>query len=137
MMLIGTVVFVSAYGDSENDAILYSFGGFFTLLYLAFYHAVFGFDRVKWMFINASLGFFGIYAEIEWILDLFNKKATDFTWKVHLFPFSLYILYTFLIRQAVLDITGARDNPHRAKIANIGYVGGSLAIYSFIFFTQR
>jgi len=70
-------------------------------------------------------------------LSFFDKKASDYTWKVHVIPFLYYVLYTFLIRQAVLDITGLRDNPERIKIANIGYMGGSLAIYSFIFFTQR
>ena len=137
LAIIVPAVFVIAYGERGNVAFLYLFGGFMTFLYLVFYREIFGIDQLKWMFINASLGLFGIYAEIEWILALFNKQAIDFTWKVHFFPFSLYILSTFLIRQAVLYITGVRDNPHRAKIANIGYVCGSIAIYSFIFFTQR
>ncbi len=86
------------------------------------------------MFINAGLGLFGIYAEINWLLSLFGKQASDFPWKVHVIPFLYYVLYTFLIRQAVLDFVGVRDDPERTKKTNIWYVVVSLVIYSIIYF---
>ena len=137
MAIFGASGFLMAYNSNADISFLYMHGGFAILIYIIFYLALFGVDEVKWMFINAALGLFGIYSEIGWLLSFFDKKASDYTWKVHVIPFLYYVLYTFLIRQAVLDITGLRDNPERRKIANIGYVGGSLAIYSFIFFTQR
>jgi len=56
---------------------LYLHGGFACLVYLVFYMTLFGVDRVRWMFINAALGLFGIYAQIDWILALFDRQAGD------------------------------------------------------------
>ncbi len=80
------------------------------MVYTAFYVALFGVDEIKWMFINAALGLLGIYAQIDLILSLFGKKAGDFSVFVHVIPFLYYILYTFLLYQMVLDVSGARND---------------------------
>jgi hypothetical protein len=137
MAVFGASGFLVAYNSNADISFLYMHGGFAILIYTVFYFAIFGVDTVKWMFINAGLGLFGLYSEIDWLLSFFDKKASDYSWKVHVIPFLYYVLYTFLIRQAVLDISGLRNNPESRKIADFGYVGGSLAVYSLIFFVQR
>ena len=89
------------------------------------------------MFINAALGLLGIYAQIDLILSLFGKKAGDFSVFVHVIPFLYYILYTFLLYQMVLDVTGARNDPRRKKIAEAFYIVSSVVIYSAIYLTKR
>ena len=89
------------------------------------------------MFTNAGLGLFGIYSEIDWILSWFGKQAVDFPWKVHAIPFLYYILYTFLIRQAFIDISRSRDNPERRKYVETAYVTISFSIYLLIFLTRN
>jgi hypothetical protein len=48
---------------------------------------------------------------------------------VHVTPFLYYILYTFLLRQMLLDLTRSRDNPARKRLVEMLYVVGSLVIY--------
>ncbi|MEE4331147.1 MAG: hypothetical protein V2J10_09775 [Wenzhouxiangella sp.] len=60
--IFGWSGFYMAYaGDGPPLAFLYMHGGFACLVYLLFYIAFFGVDQVRWMFINAFLGLFGIY----------------------------------------------------------------------------
>ena len=89
------------------------------------------------MFINAALGLFGIYAQIDWILSMFGKSADDFPVSVHVIPFLYYILYTFLLYQLVLHLSGAHRHPGRKSLVEAIYVVASLAIYSWLFFSQR
>jgi len=95
MAIFGTSGFLIAYNSNADISFLYMHGGFAILIYKIFYFALFGVDEVKWMFINAALGLFGIYSEIGWLLSFFDKKASDYTWKVHVIPFLYYVLYTF------------------------------------------
>lgn len=48
-------------------------GGIAILMYTMFYFAMSGRNEVKWMFINAGLGIFGIYTQIGWFLSLVGK----------------------------------------------------------------
>jgi hypothetical protein len=48
---------------------------------------------------------------------------------VHVIPFLYYILYTFLLRQMVLDATGARENPERRRWVEGLYIAVSLGVY--------
>ncbi len=137
MAMFGGSGFLMAYNSHVEISFLYVHGGIAIVVYTVFYLAFFGVDTVKWMFINAGLGLFGIYAEINWILSLFGKQVSDFPLKVHVIPFLYYVLYTFLIRQALLDFIGVRDDPERAKKTNIWYVVVSLVVYSFIFFLGK
>ena len=131
MAMFGLSGFFMAYGADDMDlAFLYMHGGIAITVYVVFYLAMFGRDEVKWMFINAGLGLFGIWVEIDWILSLFGKQLGDYPVGVHVTPFLYYILYTFLLRQLVLDLTGARDNPGRKRKVEFVYVALSLAVYT-------
>jgi len=131
MLIFGSSGFFLAYGEKRPDVFfLYAHGGFAILVYTLFYLTMFGRDEVKWMFINALLGLAGIYTQIGWILSLFDKKVADFPMHVHVIPFLYFVLYTFLIRQAVIDATGSREDKARTKRANYGYVAFSVVIYA-------
>lgn len=138
MLAFGLSGFFMAYADDKPDlSFLYMHGGFACFVYLIFYLAIFGVDEVKWMFINAALGLFGIYAQIDLILSAFGKRAADFPPSVHFIPFLYYVLYTFLLHQAFLDFTGARDKPRRKRIVEAVYVIGSLALYGTLWAMGR
>jgi hypothetical protein len=120
MLVFGGSGFYLAYGTSRPPLLfLYLHGGFAITIYTALYLVIFGLDEVKWMFINASLGIIGIYSQIGWILSLFGKKIVDYPLYVHVVPFLYFVLYTFLIRHAVVDITQSRDNPTRRSIIDL------------------
>ena len=120
--------FVMAYFADPGVAFLFMHGGFAIFVYTIFYHAIFGRDEGKWMFINAGLGIFGIYAQIGWLLGLFGKEISSYPLIVHIILFLYFVLYTFLIRQMFIDIIGARKHPERLSIANRWYVGVSLLV---------
>jgi hypothetical protein len=129
MGLFGLSGFFLAYGHDTSLGFLYLHGGIAITVYVLFYLAIFGRDAVKWMFINAALGLFGIYSQIDRILSWFGKRLADYPVAVNVTPFLYYILYTFLLRQALLDLTGSRENPRRRRVVESAYVVGSLAIY--------
>jgi hypothetical protein len=134
MGMFGGSGFLMAYSSSGPDiTFLYLHGGFAILIYLLFYLTIFGRDAVKWMFINAGLGLFGIYAQIDWILSWFGKQAGDYSVARHAIPFLYYVLYTFLLYQMVLDLTRARDNPEKRRRVEFAYVVISLLVYGGIY----
>lgn len=138
MLMFGLSGFMMAYAsDGPDIGFLYLHGGFAIVVYTIFYLAIFGVDKVRWMFINAALGLFGIYAQIDWILSAFGKSAKDFPPTVHVIPFLYYVLYTFLLYQLVLQVSGAHKNPHRKKLVEIIYVAASLTVYSWLYFNHR
>ena len=134
MLAFGLSGFFMAYMDDGPDiSFLYMHGGFAILVYVIFYLAIFGADEVRWMFINAALGLFGIYAQINLILALFGRRAGDYPWYVHVIPFLYYALYTFLLYQLVLDVSGARQKPERKKLVEGFYIAVSVSIYTAIY----
>jgi len=124
--------FMAYMDDGPGVFFLYLHGGFACLIYVIFYLAIFGPDRVRWMFINAGLGLFGIYAQIDLILSWFGKQASDYSAAVHAIPFFYYILYTFLVHQMVLDLTRSRDNPTRRRVIDALYIAISLLVYGYL-----
>ena len=133
MLMFGGSGFFMAYAEEGPGlGFLYAHGGIAIVVYTVFYLAIFGVDRVKWMFINAGLGLLGIYAQISWILSVFGKNPADYPFAVHVVPFLYYILYTFLLHQMVLDVTGAREDEARQKWVDRGYVGISIAFYTMV-----
>ena len=123
LLAFGGSGFAMAYAGEDVPAlVLYLFGGFAILIYLILYLAIFGRDEVKWMFINSGLGLFGIYVEINWFLSFFGTTASDYPISIHFDPFLHYILYTYLIRQALLDAFNARENEPRKKIIEQSYI---------------
>jgi hypothetical protein len=123
MLMFGGSGFFMAYAGKHHDEtfFLYMHGGFAIIVYTIFYLAMFGRDEVKWMFINAALGLLGIYTQIGWILSLFDKDIGDYPTQVHVIPFLYFVLYTFLLRQAVLDITRSREDETRRRRAENAY----------------
>ena len=128
MLAFGISGFALAYGGAPVEFV-YMHGGIAIFAYLVFYLAVFGRDEVEWMFINAGLGLFGIASQINWILGWFGKSVGDYPPYVHVIPFLYFILYTFLIRHAVLDLSGAREDPEKQRRVEYGYIGVSVALY--------
>lgn len=125
-----------AYGlETPHTDTLYGFGAITIFIYMVLYLIVFGIDEIKWLFINSFLGFAGIYIQLEWIVSLFNKNINDYPLNIHVVPFIYYILYTFLIRQLVLDLTNARYNLTKKKYIEISYILISLAVYIILYFS--
>lgn len=138
MGIFGGSGFLMAYFIEDLEiAFLYMHGGIAILVYLVFYLAIFGLDEVKWMFINAGLGLFGIFTEIGWLLGLFGREVSEFPWYVHVIPFLYYVLYTFLLRQLVLDLFRGRDQPERRRTIERWYVIVSLLVYGGLFMLRR
>ena len=130
MLMFGLSGFLMAYAvDGPPLGFIYLHGGIAIIVYLAFYLAIFGRDEIKWMGINAALGLFGIYSQIGWILARFDKHIDDYPWYVNITPFLYYVLYTFLLRQFLLDVTCSRDKPARRSLVNHAYVVVSLLVY--------
>jgi len=130
MLVFGGSGFTMAYGAHRSPLLLlYAHGGFAILVYSLLYVRMFGRDEVKWMFINAVLGITGISSQIDWLLSYFGKSFDDYPWYVHVVPFLYFVLYTFLLRHAVIDLTGSRGNPVKQKRAEYGYIILSLAVF--------
>ena len=138
MLMFGLSGFLMAYASNRPElTFIYLHGGIAIFVYTIFYLTIFGRDEVKWMLINAALGILGIYAQIGWILGKFGKNIDDYPWYVHVTPFLYYVLYTFLLRQFVLDLTGSRDNAGRKKLVDAAYVLLSLLLYVAILLRSR
>lgn len=131
MLMFGLSGFFMAYNADAPDEItfVYMHGGIAILVYMVFYVTIFGRDEVKWMLINAALGILGIYSQIGWILAKFGRNIDDYPWNVHVVPFLYYILYTFLLRQFLIDVTRSRNDPGRKKLVDAAYVVFSLLVY--------
>lgn len=130
MLMFGLSGFFMAYSSSRPDlTFIYLHGGIAIFVYMTFYLVIFGRDEIKWMLINAALGIVGIYSQIGWLLARFGKQIDDYPWYVHITPFLYFVLYTFLLRQFLLDVTNSRENPARRRWVNNGYVAVSLLVY--------
>lgn len=137
MGMFGLSGFFMAYGaDDVELPFLYLHGGIAIGVYVLFYLAIFGLDEVRWMFINAALGLLGIWTEIRYILSWFGKSIDDFPVAVHVTPFLYYILYTFLLRQMLIDLTRSRDKPGRKRLVEMLYVVVSLVVYGTLWARQ-
>lgn len=138
MLMFGVSGFLMAYAFSRPPVFfLYLHGGLAVLVYTMFYLSIFGRDEIKWMFINAALGLIGIYSQIGWLLSLFGKRIGDYPIYIHVIPFLYFVLYTFLIRQAVLDITQSREDCDRQRRVEYVYVAVSVAIYVITYYLER
>jgi len=138
MLMFGGSGFLMAYAsDDIPTAFLFLHGGIAILVYTVFYVALFGWDELRWMFINAALGVYGLWCEIGWLLGLFGKQLSDFPWYRHIIPFTYYVLYTFLLRHLFLDLYQGRDDPEKKKRLELGYVIGSVVVYTLVYLFNR
>jgi len=132
----GYGAFMMAYSSNPAPILVQYLAAAFAIhLYIKFYIQYFGLDEVKWMIINACLGILGIYGEIGWLLSKFGKEISDYPVYFHLAPFTYFILFTFLFRQLVLDITFSRQNEKRKQIVERVYVCTLLIIYAVVIFS--
>jgi hypothetical protein len=125
----GSAVYLAYFDLYPSPLFLFVWGGFGITFYLLLYSTLFGVDEMRWLFINSGLGILGIATQVDWLLSLTGTSLSDFPAYVHVVPFLYYILYTFLLRQAVLDLTGASEKPARLILVNGGYVILSTAFY--------
>lgn len=133
MLMFGLSGFFMAYAlNGPSLGFMYLHSGIAICAYMAFYLTIFGRDETQWMLINGALGIFGIYAQIGWLLARFGQRIEDYPWYVHITPFLYYVLYTFLLRQFLLDLTKSRVNPRRRALVNNGYVVVSLLVYGWL-----
>jgi hypothetical protein len=138
MLAFGGTGFLMAYGKNGPPLFcLFLSGGFAIAVYTVFYLAIFGRDEIKWMFINAGIGLLGIYSQIGWLLSLFGRKIGDYPVYLHVIPFLYFVLYTFLIRHALLDIFKAREDDKRKKFVENAYIAVSIGIYVVSYFLER
>ena len=138
MLVFGGSGFLMAYANSRPSVIfLYLHGGFAIAIYTVFYLSIFGRDEVKWMFINAALGLIGIYSQIGWLLSLFGRKIEDYPVYVHVIPFLYFVLYMFLIRHALLDLTQSREDANKKARVEYGYIAVSVATFVVSYYLER
>ncbi|NQU41188.1 MAG: hypothetical protein HQ523_14650 [Lentisphaerae bacterium] len=138
MLMFGGSGFLMAYTAARPDIVfIYLHGGIAILVYTIFYLTLFGRDEVKWMFINAGLSIVGIYTQIGWILSLFGKEISDYPLYVHVTPFLYFVLYTFLLRHAVLDITHSREDSDKKHRVEFGYVAVLVSAYVISYFLKK
>lgn len=133
MGVFGGSGFFMAYFKEVETTLLYMHGGIAIFVYTLFYLAIFGVDEVKWMFTNAFLGIFGLYSEIGSLLAWAGKNIDSFPIHIHFIPFMYYVLYTFLLRQIVIEVTNSRtDKAKREKVSYI-YLAFSVLFYCFLY----
>ncbi len=133
MLMFGLSGFFMAYASDGPDlTFLYMHGGIAITVYMVFYLVIFGRDQVGWMLVNAALGILGIHAQIGWILAKFGRNIDDYPWNVHVVPFLYYVLYTFLLRQFLIDLTRSRNDPRRKAMVDTAYVAFSLLVYGLM-----
>ena len=131
MLMFGGSGFLMAYYPSDTPTLfLFLHGGIAIAIYTVFYLAIFGRDEVRWMFINAGLGLLGIWSQIGWILSLFGKDIDDYPLHRHIVPFLYFVLYTFLLRNAVLDLANCREDEDRRRVVDMAYIVVSVAVYA-------
>ncbi|WP_237057402.1 hypothetical protein [Microbulbifer sediminum] len=135
MGVFGSVPFYQAYFSTDPSfSTIFLFGGFGLYVYIFFYNLIFGRDAIRWMFINAGLGIWGIYNELDILLGLTGRSLADFSPLYHLVPFAYYVMYTFLLRQGVIDLLGARQDETRRRKVEHGYIAISLLVYTGLYF---
>ncbi len=129
MFMFGGSGFLMAYFSKDVPVLfLFLHGGFAIFVYTIFYLAIFGLDEVKWMFINAGLSILAIYSQVGWLLSFFGRDIKNYPLHMHIIPFLYYTLYTFLLRQAFLDILKAREDENRRSMADKIYVSFSIGL---------
>lgn len=129
MAMFGSLGFLFAYSDDAVFLINLAFSGFAIVVYSIFYVAIFGIDEIKWLIINSIIGTLGIYSQLGWILEKTGKSPHDFPNHYHIIPGIYFVLYTFLLRRALLHILRAKEGTKKRVLVEIGYV-----VFTVIYF---
>jgi len=57
------------------------------------------------MFINALLGVFGTFSQMGYLVEnAFGREISSYPLSSNIIPMLYFVLYTFLLRQLVMDI---------------------------------
>lgn len=118
-----------SYSDRPDLGFNLLFSGFAIFVYIVFYLIFFGLDEILWLFLNSVLGILGIMAALDWILFLFGSSTDRYPIEAHIIPAIYYVLYTFLLRRAILHVFHAEAGTSKKRIIEGIYVAGSLLIY--------
>lgn len=138
MLMFGLSGFLIAYSGVPDDPMfLWIHGGIAITIYVVFYLVIFGVGEVAWMFVNAALGAMLTFATIDLILAPFGRRAADYPLEVHAIPFLYLVLYTFLMRQAIIDLFGARNDPRRRWLADATFVGSAVMVSGLAWWLGR
>lgn len=129
MAAFGSAGFFMSYGEGPDLGFNFLFSGFAIVVYIVFYLTFFGVDEIWWLFINSALGILGILAQLDWILGVFGSSTANYPMQAHIIPAIYYVLYTFLLRRAVLHIFHAEDGTRKKQIIDGVYVAASLLVY--------
>lgn len=129
MLVFGFAGFFMSYGPDPDLGFNFLFSGFAIFVYIVFYLIFFGLDEMGWLFINSGLGFLGILAQLDWILWLFGSDIGRYPMAAHIIPAIYYVLYTFLLRRAIMHAFHAKPGTRRKRIIERIYVAGSLLVY--------
>ncbi len=132
--LFGLLSFVMAYYLDVPTLFLLVFGFIGIITYLAFYSSMYGVDQFRWIFINTALGIFGLSVELNLLLSLSEDDLAGFPWYRDIIPFTLYVLYTFWLRQCVLAAFGAKDDPEKEERVSYLYAATFLLVYLGLYF---
>ncbi|MFZ2151459.1 MAG: hypothetical protein WAU85_05440 [Candidatus Absconditicoccaceae bacterium] len=92
-----------------------------------FYFLAFGRDKIKRMFITSLIGISSIYSQLSNILKYFDKNINEFSWIYHIIPGIYFILFSFLLRRALVDICRSINIKYGERIGN-GILLGSWII---------
>ncbi|MCF7835225.1 hypothetical protein K9M48_04215 [Candidatus Gracilibacteria bacterium] len=127
----GAAGFLLSYGEEDLSS-TFAMGGFAIFVYLVFYFVIFGWEDIKRMFINALIGIFGIYAWMGDILSLFDKNIDNFSRQYHIVPGVFFVIYTFLLRHALIDLSQSLfskkyGKEYGEKIGNGFFIGLGIA----------
>ena len=129
MAIFGGSGFIRTYGDNRPDlTYIYRHGGIAITVYVFFYFAIFGRDEVKRMFLNALFGLLRKGVQVGWLLSLFDRESSTCPLSVYVTPFLFFLLYSFLMRRAVLDLINSLDDPARRKTMKKRYNSVTLAV---------
>lgn len=128
----GCMAVISAYFDDGHGDVSTIVVWGPLILFVFSYEAIFGFDKLVWIFVNGFLGIVGVVKELDILLYYFGKDFHSFSAIVHVAPIIYYVFFTFLIRQAAIDFCNARNKFERERLVNIVYVLVSLLFYSFL-----
>ncbi len=136
MFMFGLSGFSMAYFSGTPFLFLFFHGGIAITVYVFFYIYIFGVDEVKWMFINAALSLAAMYTQTDWILAIFGRDISRYPFHRHIIPFIYFTLYTFLLRQAFIDLFDAREDDYKRKIAENSFMGTSILLSLISFFDR-
>jgi len=135
--LAGFFAFLLAYSERPGHVAVVP--GLFILFFIPSYLRYYGIDEVRWMLINGALSVFAMYSDVGWFLSyfFFGTSVSDYHWYVHIVPFTYIVIFTFLLRQWLIDLFDAREDEKRKELVGRYYAWGSFVLHSALLLWRR